>query len=278
AHAANDDFLVIARPPDPPDDERSLPHLFLTRGEGGGDSLRYRHFPLFSTVLPPEDSADLVVPAADPLLGDDTASLRPLPWADPLPVAWVPITDRQGRVTGRHAWWVEDLQGKLDARSAGNTEGPDGAHARNAWPFPAPGLNPEPPAAGRPKLDRIAFHVLDPASGDRPEGDLTRRVIDGRDRMLSPGSLLAAAGYQAPLPRGEDSLPVDPVAAALEKHACPVLRPYPERPTVPFAAGISAAAAGRPKLNLNRLLARDRRGAIDDFADWIDLALPDFAT
>src|SRR5690606_721585 len=99
--------------------------------------------------------------------------------------------------------------------------------------------------------------------------DLTRRVIDARDRMISPGSLPAAAGYDA-TDRGDNGSLADPAAAALEKSACPVRRPYLELPTVPFARGISEDAAGKPKLNLNRLLASPRGRAVDEFADWVD--------
>ncbi len=278
AETANDDFLIIAHTPHAAreQDREPLPGLYIARGEPSGDSVRHRYLPLFSTASQPDPSNTLAAPDSETLIGEDPVEFRPRPWADAARIAWIPVEDKQGRLVGRYAYWVEDLQGKIDARSAGNDDGGDGGHARNAWPFPAPGLNPEPLSEDELKLDRVAIHALDPASGDRPAGDLTKRIIDGRGRMISPDSLLAAAGYQAPLERGENGLLNDATAAALEKNASPILRAYKERPTVPFAAGISSDIAGEPKLNLNRLLARPRSSAIDDFADWIDRGLPDF--
>lgn len=279
AETANDDYLVISRTPAQAleEDREPLPELYIVRGGGGGDSLRYRHFPLFSTIADPDAVEELEAPDGGDLIGPEPAGFRTFPWADRARAAWIPMEDDQGRTVGRYAWWVEDLQGRIDARSAGNTDGADGSHLRNAWPFPAPGTHPAPLSDEEPKLKQIAIHALDPDSGDTPSGDLTRRVIDARDRMISPGSLPAAAGYDA-TDRGDNGSLADPAAAALEKSACPVRRPYLELPTVPFARGISEDAAGRPKLNLNRLLASPRGRAVDEFADWVDRALPEFDT
>jgi hypothetical protein len=268
AETANDDFLIIAGDT-PPADPPPAPLLYLVRGEGGGTP-RFRHLPLFSSRTLPEPSTTLKIPAPEPTHDLTTRIDGPPGFAD-IRVEWLPVLDESGRTVARYAYWVEDLQGKIDARRAGNREGPDGSHWRDAWPIPSAGH--EPPA---PRPDPVALHVLDPAANEDGDGALLAKVAAGRERMLSPDSLLAATGHAAPIARDPQGRPLDPVAAALESSACPVIQPYEEVATVPFAPGISAAAAGKPKLDLNTLLARPRATAIDDFAEWIDRALPDF--
>ena len=277
---ANDDFLVIGGTPDrvPEDDLEVPPHLFIARGSGGGENVDYRYLPLFSTTELPPDFKQLRAPEIETAdTGDDEfTSIAGPPWLDKPRVAWIPIEDGKGEVVARYAYWVEDLQAKLDAKTAGNVDGNDSAHARTPYPFPAAGLNPEPLADDEPKLDRVAIHVLDPDATEEGDGNLVRRVIDGRPVMISPESILAATGEEAPIEREDNGLLSDPVAAALERSASPVIEHYDERPTVPFAAGISADAAGKPKLNLNELLGQSRDSAVSEFAGWIDTALPDF--
>ncbi|HEY1122797.1 MAG TPA: hypothetical protein VGE67_14395, partial [Haloferula sp.] len=82
--------------------------------------------------------------------------------------------------------------------------------------------------------------------------------------------------YEAPLKRTENGLLEDPLAASLERNASAVNKSYKEHPVVPYAVGISADAAGKPKRNLNKMLSGSRSGAIDDFASWIKTALPKF--
>lgn len=284
---ANDDFLVIGSPsPDTPPDGLEAPsHLFIARGEGGGDSLKYRYLPLFSTATLPATGTTLVAPEIEEAAEEQEgvasrfATISGPSWLDKPRVEWIPVTDSKGDVVARYAYWVEDLQGKIDAKTAGNTDGEGGVHSRNEWPFPAPGVNPEPLSAEEPKLDRVALHALDPsivAATEDGDGKLVAKVTEGRPLMVSPDSLVAAIGTQAPLERDDNGLLADPLAAALEKSASPVIRPYDELATVPFAAGISDEVAGKPKLNLNALLGKARPAAIDDFAGWIDKALPNF--
>ena len=40
--------------------------------------------------------------------------------------AWLPVQDENGRIVARYAYWVEDLQGKIDPKYMGNTDGPGG--------------------------------------------------------------------------------------------------------------------------------------------------------
>jgi hypothetical protein len=284
AETANDEFLVIgATPPTTPPVGLEAPsHLFIARGEGGGDSVKYRYLPLFSSNTLPPTGTQLEAPAIEEIgegEGSGFAAIDGPPWLDKPRVEWIPVTDSKGALVARYAYWVEDLQGKIDATTAGNDDGEGGLHTRNVWPFPAPGINPEPPSTEEPKLDRVALHALDPAilaATEDGDGKLLAKVREGRPLMLSPDSMVAAVGTQAPLARDENGLLEDPLAAALEKSTSPVIQHYDELATVPFAAGISADAAGEPKLNLNALLGKPRASAIDEFANWIDEALPNF--
>jgi hypothetical protein len=278
---ANDEFLVIGSPSPttPPDGLEAPSHLFIARGEGGGDSVKYRYLPLFSTATLPPTGTSLEAPKIETGEGETFTSIAGPPWLDKPRVEWIPVTDSEGGVVARYAYWVEDLQGKIDAKTAGNTDGENGVHSRNEWPFPAPGINPETLSEEEPKLDRVALHALDPsivAATEDGDGKLLAKVQEGRPLMVSPDSLVAAIGTQAPLERDKNGLLVDPLAAALEKSASPVIRPYDELATVPFAAGISDEIAGKPKLNLNALLGKSRSAAIDEFANRIDEALPKF--
>lgn len=282
AETANDDFLVIGRAsPNVPDDSKldAPSQLYIARGEGGGTSVRHRYTPLFSTTEMPAKGGTLEAPEIPEVDDDDAtyASIKALPWQDPVRVEWVPVENEKGEMVARYAYWVEDLQSKVDAKTAGNTEGTGGGNARNAYPFPASGMNPEPPEEDdEPRLDQVAIHVLDPKATEDGDGTLTNKIIGGRPAMLSPDSVVAAAGYEPPLERNAEGELEQPVAAALERNASAVVQPYEERPVVPYAPGISGEAAGQPKLNLNELLAKSGGNAVDEFANWVDSALPEF--
>ena len=280
AETANDDYLVIAgTPPNQPTENREAnKHLFIARGSGGDDKVDYRFLPLFSTSTLPDKNTKLQAPKIADGEGDEFTAIKGPPWLEPARVEWIPVRDEKGNTVARYGYWVEDLQAKVDATTAGNKDGEAGGNDRNAWPFPAPGINPKPPDDDEPKLNRVAIHALDPAKTTTEDGDgkLFGKIFAGRPAMLSPDSVVAATGYEAPLKRAENGLLEDPLAASLEKNATAVNKPYKEHPVVPFAAGISANAAGKSKRNLNKLLGSARPGAIDDFASWIDTALPEF--
>lgn len=282
---ANDDFLVISEVPEMRrDDNRGLeavPYLYLARGESSGSDVRYRYHPLFSVERSPAGGGFGLdhVPEVTEYTGEDPATIESHPYMNSAHTAWVPIrAKKNGReqTVGRYAYWVEDLQGKVNAKVAGNLNGDGNTHARGKFPFPAPGINPRPLGKDEPALNGIAIHALDPKAKDKPENDLVERIVDGRPWMLSPESILGAAGFAAPIRRGDDGKPEDPVAAAIERDVSGVIQPYEEKPVIPYARGISPSMAGKPKLNLNKLLSEERRSAINRFAGHIDAALPNF--
>lgn len=195
----------------------------------------------------------------------------------------MPVRDEKNRLVARYAYWVEDLQSRVDPAIAGNQKGAGGTHARAAWPFPAAGLNDQPEDDDEPALDQIAVFAIDPAATEAAQGELGKRLFAKRGMLISPDAQLAAAGIKPPLTRvttaSTDTFPgdlADPKARAIERGLVTGLQPYEEQPLVPYADGIDPAAAGKPKLNLNRLLATGGDAAVDEMADFIRTALPKF--
>ncbi len=297
--AANDDFLILqgtetkasGAAKDP------APYLYLARGSGGGDEVSYRYVPLFSAATQPTEApagSPIKAPEAKDLIGSLTKDISALPWHDPAKVSWVNILNANGKMISRYAYWVEDLQGRVDAGTAGNTKDTAGAHKRYGWKagdmakteksakFPAPGLNAEeskPGPDGRdaaPPLDQVALYVIDPEAKAKDESSLDKTMIDGRKALISPESVLAVAGMLPPLTRGADGRLADLKARSLEENLTASVQPYDEQPLVPFAYGVDPSVTGQPKLNLNSLLAKPPSAAVDEMAAWIRTALPAF--
>lgn len=297
--ASNDDFIILQgqEPKASTATKDPAPYLYLARGSGGGDNVGYRYVPLFSAETIPQPLAagsPFKAPDAKDLIGTRTKDLGALPWYDPAKISWINIPDAKGRIVSRYAYWVEDLQSRVDAGTAGNTKDTGGAHKRYGWKtgdmaksertakFPAPGLNAEeskPGPDGRdlaPPLDQVALYLLDPAVDAKDESVLDKTIIDGRMALISPDSVLAVSGIVPPLTRGADGHLTDIKSRALEESLTAAVEPYDEQPTVPFANGIDPAVTGKPKLNLNALLAKPASTAVDEMADWINKSLPTF--
>ena len=119
-------------PPLPPGDE-TAPNLFIGRSSNKANNgvYTYRYIPLFSTITRPAD-APLAAPEIEPLVGgvDQRIDFATLPYRDKVRAAWLPIQDDNGRTVARYAYWVEDLQSRVDPAIAGNDKGPGGTHAR----------------------------------------------------------------------------------------------------------------------------------------------------
>jgi type II secretory pathway pseudopilin PulG len=323
--AANDDFLIMqsalspaevtsfiqSEDVDKPTDEKkdSIPYLYLARGSEKG----YRYTPIFSTEnLPDSKDADSgstpdmkpETPKIMDLLGSDAVSsngkayakFQTLPYHNDVRASWIPIKaekDKAGneKIVSRYAYWVEDLQSRVDAGTAGNTED-GGAHKRYGWKagdtsnlakFPAPGLNAKPSKLDtdgketEPSLNQVALFALDPATGAKDDSNLDKTIIDGRKFLVSPNSTLAIAGIEPPLARDADSGRLtDKKARAVEESLAASIQPYDEQPLVPYSTGIASSVMGKPKLNLNALLAEPPATAVDEMAGWIRKSLPDF--
>jgi hypothetical protein len=294
--AANDDFLVLQDPGTAAvgATKTPSPYLYLARGSGGGNAVSYRYVPMFSTEsLPakPAAGSPLKAPDSSSLIGAAPKQLDTLPWFDSTKVSWVNIKDSAGKVVSRYAYWVEDLQGRVDAGTAGNMKDTGGAHKRYGWKagdtstsakFPAPGLNAEESKVGtngrdaEPPLDQIALYALDPTVTVTDNSSLDKTIIEGRKLLVSPDSTLAVAGIVPPLTRGADGHLISQLASSVEENLTASVMPYDEQPLVPFAKGIDASVTGKPKVNLNALLAKPAATAVDEMAAWMKQGLPDF--
>lgn len=293
--AANDDFVVLQSTltDHVTTGSQPAPQLFIARGSVAKGAYSYRYIPLFSASSLPADNGTLAPPPVEPLVGtaaSETIDFTTLPYNDKVRASWLPIRDEKNRTVARYAYWVEDLQSRVDAGTAGNTKD-GGSHKRYGWKagdssrfaqFPAPGLNAEdsrPGSDGRdaePPLNQVALYALDPAAGAKDESMLDNTIIDGRKALVSPDSVLAVSGIVPPLTRGADGHLVDAKSRAVEENLTASVQPYDEQALVPFANGIDNSVAGKPKLNLNSLLAKPAGSAVDEMADWIKKGLPAF--
>ncbi len=279
--AANDDFLVIQSALAAPiiSGRQAAPQLFIARGRVDQGACSYRYIPLFSSAVLPANKNLLSPPVVEPLVGPAVGGrvdFTTLPYHDKVRAAWLPILDEKGRTVARYAYWVEDLQGKLDPVHVGNLDGADLSHARAAHPFPAPGLNPAPESDGEAPLNQIALFAIEPATTSSSQGTIGKTLVENRALLLSPNSTLAAANIKPPLVRDGAGRLGDLKARAVEESLAANLQPYFERPLIPFAPGIDSAVAGKPRKNLNALLASSPDAAVDEMAGFIRVALPDF--
>lgn len=300
--ASNDDFLVIQAKLAEPivrGCERA-PYLFVARGKNTEGKLSFRYVPLFSRAGdadPIAETANLTAPDLQPLVPispnplavseDDHADFFTLPYQDKIRVAWLPVKDLDGRTVARYAFWVEDLQGRLDPGFAGNADGAAQTHVREAYPFPAPGIDdPATGAAGQAVLNQAALYAIDPSSTEAGQSALGKTLINNRKLLLSPDSTLAAAGVVPPLVRLKEEMEngagkvgqlVDLKARAAEEALIAGIKSYKEQPVIPYAVGIDPSMSGKPKLNLNMLLEKERDSGITEFSDHVGEALPTFS-
>ena len=255
--ASNDDFIILQTSlvdPITPDREPT-PHLFLARGQATANGYDYRYIPLFSTNSMPEETP-LTAPAIESLVTsneDQRIDFTTLPYLDKARAAWLYLKDEKNQPIARYAYWVEDLQGEFDAGSAGNDNGPSESHQRAAWPFPAPGLNPQALSDDQAPLNQIALYAIDPNATEDAQGNIAKSILKNRAILITPDSCLAAADIPTPIQRSADGHQLDAAARAVEENLSADLRSYEEQPIIPFAEGIDASAAGKPKINLIQL-------------------------
>ncbi|MEO5916851.1 MAG: hypothetical protein ABIS50_21665 [Luteolibacter sp.] len=297
--AANDEYVVLQSTLPPASTSTTStaplsPQLFLARAKASEG--KYHYTPLFSTLANTtvDTTKVLSLPEVAPLVGKAGNAafneFQTLPYQAKSTAAWRPVLDSKGKMVGRYSYWVEDLQSRLDARTAGNIED-GGKHKRYGWKtgdsskyakFPAPGLNPEPSDlddSGRdkkPPLNQVALYSLDPASTAQDSSTLDNTIISGRKALVSPDSTLAVAGIVPPLVRDATGSLTDAKAKAVEEGLTASVQPYDEQPVVPFAPGINTSVVGKPKLNLNAIIAKSPDAAVDEMASWIKTALPTF--
>ncbi|MFT4176884.1 MAG: hypothetical protein QM627_09530 [Luteolibacter sp.] len=273
---ANDEFLVIGASPPEGATERSPVDLFIAMGSVEEDQVKFRYRPLFSAESEPEETGFLEAPVSEEVKGEKRCRFQPLSYLDEVEVTWCPIRDEAGKTVARYACWVEDSQGKLDPRFVGNLKGKEETHERAKPPFPAPGLNPDADEEGQPALDQIPLYALDPDATEEEQGEFGKNLIENRGLLISPKAGQGVLDLAHPLERDERGILIDPKARALEEHTSGLIRSYEERPMIPYVEGIEREMMEKSRLNLNALLAQDRRDAVDEMVTFIDRAYPKF--
>jgi type II secretory pathway pseudopilin PulG len=284
---AKDDFMIVQGTEENPavTTKEITPYLYVARGSVTNGGLNYDYQPLFSTETTPPSTQILTPPRPESLVGNEPKSFNTLPWFDPAKVSWVTIKDPSSKIVSRYAYWVEDLQGKIDGRIAGNPNKP----SRATYPLPS-GM---PVDEDLPPLSSIEVGAIDPKATDQSlnsaagNESLAQTMVSARPAMLSPDSIIGATdilktsqGSDSAKPalvrNTETGLLENPIAAAIEREVSPVLQPYKEQALVPHSLGIAPILMGQPKMNLNRLLKGTRSGAVRDFAQQINDGLPEF--
>lgn len=241
----NDDYLVVG---DDAGVARRASRLYLVTPSIESGELRYAYRALHSALG--EGVADQKLLSRPAKGKEGAAALQIHPWLDPVRVDWIPMHDGEGRAVARYAYWVEDLEAKLDPSLSGlQSEGP------------------------------VRLQAMDESRNHQS----SRRLLNARNVMISPDSSLAAAGVRPPLQRWKRSESrefagrlIDPWEAFVEAHTHVGLQPYEEQARVPYVRGVSALVMGQPKRNLNRLLQQERHRCVQEMASWMATALPGF--
>lgn len=272
-HTANDDYLIMAREMASAR-ETGFPYGFLVTPRTADGRTIFQQYPLFSAAVSVEESPSVRLPPPEQLVGESStpgglAEIEVRPGGAKVRVAWRPLRDARGRVVARYAYWLEDLQARLDVLNCGNLDGPGASHQRTGWPATASG-----PAG----LAQVPLDPMAPFERHGEFGSFGRELIRMRDLMLTPAAPMFATGLEVIPPRDPDGRFSHPLARAVEESLTVGLRSYSEQPRLPHAAAIRPECRGLPRLNLNRLLNRtDRQAAVWEMANFIDRALPRFA-
>ncbi|MGJ8724950.1 MAG: hypothetical protein ACSHYB_10375 [Roseibacillus sp.] len=231
-------------------EEKGRPYLYAIQGEVEGGGVNFRMTPLFATHEGPGTQAvnrdgELTLPT-EPGLSlqqksnlDNRVAVRGTPHIQAPVTAWRTIRDDEDIPIARYSYWVEDMQGYLDAEQVAGNRRNSGAHGRanEVWTqqvdlwneevssiaekyvedggavplWPAPGLNPayakavtgeDEAVAEESLLSEIAVFTLDQSKpGVKDESDLDDSMRELAPKAPTPASLLALSGVEAPLER-----------------------------------------------------------------------------
>jgi hypothetical protein len=175
---------------------------------------------------------------------------------NPVRSAWISINNTAGDTIGRYSYWVEDLEGYLDARLAG------------AKPLQrVDGKNPS-------ELGIFTIFRPDEEIDSNPENGLDRKLVEQRaNNMDSAFKSLPTFGFIG-LGDGLAQQGVYDSAEDFQKYFALDLRYSDERSIVP--RGFNYSNAGEPKKNLNDLVAVEGDEAVNQISTWIRDNLPDF--
>lgn len=279
---ANDEFIILQSALEVPISEGRIPnaHLFLARGKTAGDAFTFRYVPLFSSLSLPATTPTLAAPKIEELVGINDKhwlDFTTVPYTDKVRAAWLPVTDENDLTVARYAYWVEDLQGRLDPEISGNLDGDGKSHLREPYPFLAPGLDdPTTGASGQIATNQVALYAIDPEANETDQKHLAKTLINNRKLLISPDSLLAAADIAPPLSRDNTGRLLDLKAREVEENLVSGIEAYDEQPIIPCVLGIHPSVSGKPKLNLNQIVTKGGKSAVEEMANFINAAYPTF--
>jgi len=290
---ASDDFLVVEQTTGK--DARNQPRTrllgILPNGYGG-----WSYLPLFSGYYPPQDtespSLNLAELQPKPVRGqqlpeDATKTIRVLPWQAQPNLGWEEfyhsdddpkVGANEQSLSVRYAFWIEDLQGRLNLQTAGNSNSAPpsaGIHARSGIsnqhaPAYVPGFNllhPEQPLLNESALYTLINPLIEADSKDL---QLDNWIIDYRKSLVTPEiwkevALKNGLNPQSLVRNQYGTFPEDEVygqaANLLEANTATGVYGYRELAKI-AAHGKGFAGAGNLKLNLNKVLADIKTGAI----------------
>lgn len=242
SNTTNDTFIVVAN---------TNGQLFVGNGIRGSTNFSYA--PLFSAASSLTNPVAPVVTSSNPSValpgGFQTNLILPGGLSATSPnIAWTYLTDTNGAITARFAFWVEDLGGRLDLSVVG-TDNEDVAKRPT-------GTNPA----------EIALWSLFPSIADSSGGDAAAQA-DQIVRARDSGALLTAATSRLL----QNSAVTADMLADL---AVGLGHDTNEPEIIPFGLGYDADE-GKPKYNLN--LVSSGPGAVATLADIIDDNLSDGA-
>jgi hypothetical protein len=242
SNTTNDTFIVVAN---------TNGQLFVGNGIRGSTNFSYA--PLFSAASSLTNPVAPVVTSSNPSVsvanGFQTNLILPGGLSATSPnIAWTYLTDTNGAINARFAFWVEDLGGRLDLSVVG-TDNEDVAKRPT-------GTNPA----------EIALWSLFPPIADSSGGDAAAQA-DQIVRARESGALLTAATSRLL----QNSAVTADMLADL---AVGLGHDTNEPEIIPFGLGYDADE-GKPKVNLNANLSAAGGQRI---AEAIQRNLPNFAT
>lgn len=179
---------------------------------------------------------------------------------DTLPEArWVYLKDEEGENVSRYCYWVEDLQGRLDAQLIGNTLGAGSTHRRGY----ALGTGEHDNQVGEIGLFTFFDSKLQTDSG----GTDAQKILENREKLLT-GDTIKQLVSQV---KGTETDADDPLRYFYYglgyENAEPDLIPY----------GYGFVNAGLPKMALNQVVPEGGNETVTRIAEVIDTNLPNFA-
>ncbi len=230
------------------------------------------YYPLFSTTtnlaqqFTPSEFATNVPPLIAATGGYPTNQVKITPFSETNRVVMptlIPITNSSGKVVSRFAYWIEDLNERVDGSIAGNLTN-SSKHDRPT------GTN----------ANEIALYTLFSSSTAIDAGDTnSKNIIDSRQYLLSPKTYLQVVSSISNSVRDELTFNLPKVS---------------EREVIPY--GFGYAGEGKPKNNLNYYIQQqdvpglsqvissnmpkfaDRRGGLtDDYNKTIAANIIDYA-